>query len=68
MKSLEAIITDNEATTSNDKYMKKFVLEYSDWVQAKDIIGRAQNGLNMESLQQNSRDKKFLITMIVEEV
>ena len=50
------------------QYMRKFVLTTPNWVTGEQMAARAQNHLTSEVLFHDSKDKKFLITIIAEEV
>lgn len=67
MKSSNEIIADNAATESK-KYMKKFVVEYPEWITGRDLVVFAEGKLKFEELFYNSNEKKLLVTIIVEKV
>lgn len=68
MKGLEEIIKSNDATYHTSEFMRKFVLEFPEWVTKEYLVVRTQGYLTTESLTMDSTDKKFLITINIEEV
>ena len=68
MKGLEEIIANNEAATESKRYIKKFVVEYPEWITGRDLVVFAEGKLKFEELFYNSDEKKLLVTITVEEV
>jgi hypothetical protein len=50
------------------EYMRKFIVEFPEWSTMESLVVLMQNRLVAESLIFNSKDKKFLVTLVVEEV
>jgi len=66
---MSEIIIDNAAAAAESKqYMRKFVVKYPAWCTKDYIVVRGQNAIDLDMMSHGTDEKKYLVTIIVEEV